>query len=336
VQPVIAFQDPLGQLPPPASTFAGEVDSLFYFLVWVSLASFGLILAALLYSSIVHRRKTEDQPAASNVTHSTTLEVVWTLIPTVVVMVAFAWGLKGNLQQQVAPAGALQYRVEAFKWGWRFYHPGSTVVSEHLYVPVNTPVKFTMTSEDVLHSFFVPAMRAKRDVVPGVRQIVWFEATELNGPVLDAQGELQRDEYGNVKGGFDLFCAEYCGDGHSLMRRKVFVVSQEEFATKPWDKLPEDPVGRGEFYFKINCIACHSLDGSRLVGPSFKGIWEREGRLEGGASYVADEAYLRESIRNPLAKIVETYPAGVMPVFGEGQLSDEAVGDIIEWMKTLK
>lgn len=335
VQPVIAFQDPLGQLPPQASTFAGDVDELFYFLVWVSLASFGLILALLVYSSIAHRRKTPDQPPLSNTTHNTTLEVVWTLIPTVVVMLAFAWGLKGNLDQQVAPADALQYRVEAFKWGWNFYHPGATTASEHIYVPVNKPVKFTMTSRDVLHSFYVPAMRAKRDVVPGVKQIVWFQPTVENGPLLDGAGQPQTDDFGNLIGGFDLFCSEYCGDGHSVMHRKVYVVSQEQFDEKPWDLLPEDPIGRGEFYYKLNCVACHSVDGSRLVGPSFLGLWGREGRHTDGNAYTADEAYIRESIRKPMAKVVEGY-APVMPEFTEAQLSDEAVGDILEWLKTLK
>lgn len=342
VHPVIAFQDPLGQLPPQASTFAGDVDALFYFLVWVSIASFTLILSVLVYSAIKHRRKTADQPPASDVTHNTTLEVVWTLIPTVVVMFAFAWGLKGNLHQQVAPGDALQYRAEAFKWGWRFYHPGSTVASEHVYVPVDTPVKFTMTSDDVLHSFYVPAFRTKRDVVPGVRQIVWFEATQVNGPVLDPNGNLMTDEYGNVLGGYDLFCAEYCGKGHSLMHRKVFVLSEEDYAKRPWDVLPDTPVGRGEYYYGVNCKACHTTDGTSGVGPTFQGIWGREERFSDGSSYTVDEAYIRESIRDPQAKIVQSPPGkfygppSPMPQFGEGQLSDEAIGDIIEWMKTLK
>lgn len=339
---MIAIQDPLGQLPPPASTFAGDVDSLFYFLVWVSLASFGVILAALVYSSVVHRRKTPDQAPVSNVTHNTTLEVVWTLIPTVVVMLAFAWGLKGNLAQQVAPADALQYRVEAEKWSWRFFHPGSTEVSQHLYVPVNKPVKMTMTSADVLHSFFVPAMRVKRDVVPGVRQIVWFQATELNPPVLDANGELAVDEFGNVQGGYDLFCAEYCGDQHSTMRAKVFVVTQEEFDAKPWDKLPDDPIARGEYYYRVKggCSACHYSDRDDiLVGPSFRGLWMREGRLKDGSSYVADEAYILESIRQPNAKVVAGDRWGdvsPMPAKSEQDLSAQEVGELIEWIKTLK
>jgi cytochrome c oxidase subunit 2 len=314
---LISIQDPLNQLPPPASNFAGEVDGLFYFLFWVSVFFFALILGLLVYSAVKHRRRTPDQPAASNVTHNTPLEVVWTLIPTIILMVIFAWGFKGNKDQLVAPADALQFRAEAWKWAWAFYHPDSQTAAEELYVPLGEPVKITLTSRDVLHSFYIPAFRIKRDVVPGVKQMVWFTPTEL--------------------GDFDIFCAEYCGDGHSLMRRKVHVVPPEVFhaTPPPWPEVPDDPVAAGEYYYRINCIACHSLDGSKVVGPTFQGVWMREGKLESGESYVADESYIRNSIRNPMAQIVQGY-APAMPVFTEAQLSDEAVGNIIEWMKTLK
>jgi len=177
---LILPQDPLGQLPPAASTFAGEIDGLFYFLFWISVFFFALILGLLVYSAVKHRRKSIEQPAASNVTHNTPLEVVWTLIPTIILMVIFAWGFRGNQDQLIAPADALQYRVQAQKWSWTFFHPdSSTPVANEVWVPRGKPVLFRMTSSDVLHSFFIPAFRVKRDVVPGVQQLVWFEATEV-------------------------------------------------------------------------------------------------------------------------------------------------------------
>ena len=312
----ISIQDPLNQLPPPASNFAGEVDGLFYFLFWICVFFFTLILGLIVYSAVKHRRRTPDQPAASNVTHNTPLEVVWTLIPTIILMVIFAWGFKGNKDQLVAPADAHQYRVVAYKWAWEFFHPDSNTATPELWVPLNEPCKFTLTGRDVLHSFYIPAFRVKRDVVPGVKQIVWFTPTQL--------------------GEFDLFCAEYCGDNHSMMRTKVHVVTREEFDTRPWPEVPDEPVAAGEYWYNLKCIACHTLDGSQRVGPSFQGIWMREGKLASGESYVADEEYIRNSIRNPWSQVVEGYPPQGMTVFNEADLSDESSGHIIEWMKTLK
>lgn len=319
MKPLIAFQDPFGQLPTPASTFAGDVDGLFNFMFGVSLFFFGLILAILVYSAVVYRRKTDDQLAASNVTHNTGLEVVWTLIPTVIVMVIFAWGWKGNLDQQKAPADALGYNVQGYKWAWKIWHPGMTGASDfaanEMWVPVNQPVRVTLTSEDVLHSFYVPAFRQKRDLVPGLRQLVWFQPTRV--------------------GDYDLFCAEYCGDQHSAMRGVVHVVSEEEYAAAPWKPdIPEDPVARGEYWYKqIGCMACHSVDGSKLVGPTYKGIWGRKGRFTDGTEYVVDRDYVYESIREPMKHIVEGYPPGMAPYSAE-ILPDEAIDDIIAWFKS--
>ena len=318
---MIAFQDPLGQLPPQASTFAAEHDALFYFLTWVSIGSFALILGLLIYSSVRWRRKTPDQPAASDLTHHTMLEVVWTLVPTVIVLVVFAWGFKGITVQQVAPADARKYRAEAYMWGWDLYHPGEQTGSEDLYFEIDKPALVQLTSRDVLHAFFVPAFRIKRDVVPGFRNQVWFQPTRL--------------------GVYPLYCAEYCGDNHSFMHRKVHVVSAAEYAKRPWNVLPETPEGRGEYYFRVKgCLACHSTTKDlRIIGPSYFDIWMRKGRLAGGAEYTADEAYIKKSIREPNADIVlgdPPYPPGLMPPFDAASLPDAAIDDIIAWMKTLK
>ncbi|MGE0142455.1 MAG: cytochrome c oxidase subunit II [Planctomycetota bacterium] len=315
---MIAFQDPLGQLPPPASTFAADHDALFYFLTWVSLGSFALILGLLVYSSIRWRRRSEDQLAASDVTHNTKLEVIWTLVPTVVVIVVFAWGFKGVLPQQVAPADARKYRAEAFTYGWNLYHPGETTKSETLYFEVDKPALVSLTSQDVLHAFYIPAFRAKRDIVPGFRNQIWFQPNRI--------------------GEYTLYCAEYCGTGHSLMRKTIHVVSAEDYAKKPWNVLPETAEGRGEYYYKLNgCAACHStMKDVRLVGPSFHGLFGRQGRFDDGSSYTADEAYITQSIRDPHSQVVESYTKGLMPVFTEAQINAEQLADLITWIKTLK
>ncbi|MFO1054193.1 MAG: cytochrome c oxidase subunit II [Planctomycetota bacterium] len=315
---MIAFQDPLGQLPPQASTFAADTDALFYFLTWVSLASFALIVFLLIYSSIRWRRKTPDQPAASDVTHNTRLEVIWTLIPSVIVIIVFAWGFKGIKPQQVAPSDARKYRATARMWGWDLYHPGAQKSAGELWFEVNKPAMVQLTSEDVLHAFFIPAFRIKRDVVPGFRNQIWFEPTLI--------------------GDYTLYCAEYCGTNHSQMRRIVHVVSAEDYAKKPWDVLPKTPEGRGEYYYNNKgCLACHAHVANALpgVGPNFWGIYGRKGRLADGSEYTADDAYLTESILYSQNKIVQGFgPPSLMPSFAT--TPKDEVEDIIAWMKTLK
>ncbi|MEO0478150.1 MAG: cytochrome c oxidase subunit II [Planctomycetota bacterium] len=308
-------------LPPAASTFAEDVDPLFEFLWIVCGFFFLLILAILAYSVVRYRRKRLEQPAASNVTHHTTLEIVWTLIPTVILMVVFAWGWKGNLKQSVAPPDALRYDVQAFQWGWSIYHPGAIRGSKDIWVPAGKPVQFVMTSPDVLHSMSIPAFRAKRDVVPGSRQILWFQATE------DMVGES-----------FRYYCTEYCGQGHSVMNGMVHVVSQAIYDTQPWAQVPEDPIEAGEYFYNTyGCSACHSSNGVAGSGPTFQNIWMREGKLSNGENYVADEAYIKNSVRNPDSQIVAGYPTGLMPkTWGDESGMPEADLDIIiGWMKSI-
>ena len=315
---MIAFQDPLGQLPPQASTFAADHDALFYFLTWVSIGSFALVLGLLVYSAVRWHRKTPDQPAASDVTHNTRLEVIWTLVPAVIVIVVFAWGFRGIQPQQIAPADSRQYRAEAYTWGWDLYHPGATQSSGELWFEIDKPARVQLTSRDVLHAFYIPAFRIKRDVVPGFRNQIWFQPTRL--------------------GDYTLYCAEYCGDLHSQMRRVVHVVDAATYAKEPWNVLPETPEGRGEYFYRMKaCVGCHGIaaDSPTVIAPTFFGIFGRKGRLSDDAEYTADEAYLRESIRNSTAKIVKGYQP-LMPIFDPNSLSDDNIGDIIAWMKTLK
>ncbi|MCA8955214.1 MAG: cytochrome c oxidase subunit II, partial [Planctomycetes bacterium] len=198
---VPAAQDPQKpdqhwQLPVKASSFATEHDQLYTFVEWINYVFFFGIMAVLFYSVVRYRRRREDQPPASTSTHNTAMEVTWTVIPLIVVMVIFALGWKGYAEMSLAPGDSLQFEVSARRWEWSFKHPGhDEFYTRELWVPVNRPCQLTMSSRDVLHSFYIPAFRVKRDVLPGRYQTLWFKPTMV--------------------GDYHIFCTEYCGDQHS-------------------------------------------------------------------------------------------------------------------------
>lgn len=328
--------DAFGQLPVLSSTFE-HVDGLFYFTYVVCIFFFVLILAVLLFSCVKYRRKTWDQPAASNTTHNTPLEVVWTVIPLIIVMVMFAWGFKGCLDMTTEPHEATRnrYKARASQWAWQFTYPNHPVPSAgEVWVELDKPVSFLLESTDVLHAFFLPSQRVKRDVIPGRFQSVWFTPTRL--------------------GTFHLFCAEYCGNDHSRMYAKLHVVTAEEFAKAPWakweDSTPELAAKSAEAIYKVRCSSCHSLDGSKLTGPSWKGLFVKEGDkivgrkrevIENGAKkeIQVDEAYIVESILDPKKKLVAEDPfwkGGMNPDFADlGAEDNRRIKALIEYMKQL-
>jgi cytochrome c oxidase subunit 2 len=319
------MQDPLGQLPPDASTFAGDVNGVYYLCLAICAFFFFLVTGILAYSVLKWRRRRPDQPPASMTTHNTALEVTWTLVPLVILMVMFAWGWKGALHMTVAPADSLQYQVVGQQWEWQVTHPGSPgpVINE-MWVPVNRNVKVSLYSNDVLHAFFVPAFRVKRDVLPGRYQMVWFNATRLS----------PRDPETGKSLGYPLFCAEYCGTNHSYMIARVHVVTQEEWDTRPWEIMPTEPLELGEFIYQRRCKSCHSTDGSEVVGPSFKGVWGKEEEMADGTKVTVDEAYVTESIKQPEARKVKGYEDKSMSLFPD--INDTQIAGIIEYLKTLK
>lgn len=314
--------DAYGQLNKLASTF-GHVDGLFYFTYAVCIFFFVLITGVLLYSMVFHRRKHPDQPALSNVTHNTPLEVVWTIIPLIIVMVMFAWGFAGAMDMATAPHGARQYKATAKQWNWTFNYPNDPASSyNELWLEVNQPALFLLASEDVLHAFSMPSMRIKRDVVPGRLQQVWFKPVEI--------------------GEYHLFCAEYCGDDHSKMYAKVHVVSAEDYAKRPWDQWDDaNPAAGGKSRYQSLCSSCHSTNGSPLVGPSWKGLFNKDGSGAQREVFVAgqkqtitvDEAYVIESIKKPEAKKAAGFENNAMTAFPD--LSDKEIKGIIEYMKQL-
>lgn len=318
--------DAYGQLTKLASTFS-DVDGLFYFTYAVCIFFFVIITGVLLYSVVVYRRKTFDQPAVSNVTHNTPLEVVWTVIPLIIVMVMFAWGFRGSLDMMTVPADARWYKATAKQWNWTFNYPNSAAQSfGELWLEKDKSAAFVLESTDVLHAFFMPEMRVKRDVIPGRNQTIWFHPNEL--------------------GEFHLFCAEYCGNDHSKMYAKVHVVSAEEYATKPWDKWDDaNPAKGGESVYKALCSSCHTVTGMPLVGPSWKGLFVKDasGAIVGGQREVlvngvkqtitVDAAYITESIKLPDAKKAFGFEKNNMTAFPA--LEEKKILGVIEYMKTL-
>lgn len=306
--------------PPKISTFANEVDATFYFIYWVSVFFFVLICVLLVYFIFRYRRRQEGEATPGRATHNTPLEITWTAIPLVLVVVMFYLGFVGFVDVLNPPANAMDVYVTGYKWGWNFAYPNG-VQDPELHVPVRTPVRLVLGSSDVIHSFYVPAFRTKRDAVPGRLNRIWFEATQ--------------------PGEYLALCTEYCGTGHSDMLTRVVVHPPGEYevwlekAANPYEKdgKPVPMAEVGKLFVARRCLSCHSVDGSAKIGPSFKGVWMRQTPLVGGGSLAADEEYIRESIIAPQAKVHAGYDP-VMPTF-KGQLKDKDITAIIEYMKEL-
>ncbi|ARA93522.1 cytochrome c oxidase subunit II [Rhodothermaceae bacterium RA] len=302
-------------LPEQASTLAPEIDALFYFVKWVSLIIFVGVVAAMLYFMFKYRRRdAAERPVP--VKESKLIEISWVVVPTILVLIVFVWGFQGFIKLNVAPPEAYQITVRAKKWLWEFEYPNGTTTVGEVHVPVGRPVRLNMSSEDVLHSFFVPAFRVKHDVLPNRYTSVWFEATRADT--------------------FQVFCTEYCGTQHSGMLAKVIVHPEAEF--REWlnsgggnfDEMPLPEYG-AVLYQQQACNSCHSVDGSRIVGPSFQGLYGAERRLADGSTVVADDNYIRESILQPQAKIVEGYP-NVMPA-SYGSLNERQLSALIAFIQ---
>jgi len=307
-------------LPRQGSTTAAGVDSLFHAVTWISIFFFALITTVMLYFVWKYRARPGHE-ATPSTDHNRPLEITWTVIPLAIVIWIFWEGFTGFLDLATPPQNAYEIQVLGQKWKWLFTYPNG-VVDDNLHVPPGEPVRLVMTSQDVIHSFYVPDFRIKHDAVPGRYDKAWFQAT--------APGEYQ------------IFCAEFCGTSHSDMLAKV-VVHTSRGAFDRWlsdagnfiDKLPPDKLWEGglKLFNQRGCRQCHSADGTTGIGPSFKGIWGHEQPLKGGGSAIVDENYLRESIVNPQAKIVAGFEP-VMPTF-QGRLKDKEITAIIEYIKTL-
>lgn len=301
-------------LPERASTLAGEVDALFLFLVAVTIFFVLLIAAAIVFFMIRYRRRKAADVGAP-IHGSTRLEIAWTAIPLVIVLFLFAWGAKVFFAISRPPADAVEYYVVGKQWMWKFQHPDGRREINELHVPVGLPVKLTMTSEDVIHSLYVPAFRVKADVLPDRYTTVWFEATR--------------------PGRYHLFCAEYCGAEHSVMGGWVHVLTPSDYE----DWLAGEGAGPSllasgeELFTQRACNTCHRTDTS-VRAPLLAGLFGTEVKLKDGSTVVADDNYLRESILNPAAKVVDGYEP-IMPTY-QGQIGEEELVQLIIYVKSLE
>lgn len=297
--------------PESASTTAGRVDALYLFLVLVSTIMTALIFITLMIFAVKFRRRRGQ--SAEQIEGSNILELTWSLIPFGVFMAFFVWGAVIYFQERTPPQDATEVYTVAKQWMWKFEHiEGQREINE-LHVPVGRDVKLIMTSQDVIHSFYVPAFRIKQDVLPGRYTTMWFHATK--------------------PGTYHVFCAEYCGTQHSGMIGSVVVMEPRDY--EAWmsggGSQPLAVTGQ-QLFSELGCITCHRSD-TQGRGPNLVGVYGKPVLLEDGRSVMADENYIRESILDPGAKIVKGFKP-VMPTF-QGQVSDEQLSALVAYVKSL-
>ncbi|HEY2171055.1 MAG TPA: cytochrome c oxidase subunit II [Candidatus Angelobacter sp.] len=298
--------------PEQASSMAGQVDALYLFLVLIT-TFFSLLIAILiLFFAIKYRRTPERQ--AEQIHGSTLLEIIWTVIPLGISMVIFVWGAVIYYHMERSPSNPLEIYGVGKQWMWKFQHPGGQREINTLHVPIGRDVKVTLISQDVIHSFFVPAFRVKQDVLPNRYVFTWFKATQT--------------------GTYHLFCSQYCGTKHSGMVGQVVVMTPEDYAT--WlasGKAEGSLASLGEKAFQqYGCTTCHRPD-SGARGPNLEGVYGRPIRLTDNRVVLADDNYIRESILEPNAKVVSGFQS-IMPTF-RGVVSEDEIIAITEYIKHL-
>jgi len=299
--------------PEQASSVAGEVDALYLTLVALTVF-FGTLISALLVYFAIRYRKASRVDRLNPIHHSLPLELTWSIIPLGITMIIFGWGASLYFHIYRPPDDAMPINVVGKQWMWKLQHINGRREINELHVPVGRAVRIMLTSEDVIHSFYIPAFRVKVDAVPGRYNQVWFKPTK--------------------PGRYHLFCAEYCGTKHSRMIGWVHVMEPSDFqAWMGGATAGLSPVAAGETLFtNLGCATCHAADDTGR-GPSLKGIYGRAVRMTGGEIVTADDNYLRESIVEPMAKQAEGYKP-VMPTF-KGLVTEEGVMQIIEYIKSI-
>jgi len=300
--------------PDQASTFAWQVDLLYFYLIVVSIAFSIPIVLAIIFFGIKYREK-EKFATPEEMHGSIALETTWSIIPFIVSMTIFLGGAIVYYNQYRMPDDAMEIYVVGKQWMWKLQHETGQREINELHIPVGRKIKLTMTTEDVLHDFFVPAFRTKADVVPGRYTYLWFEATK--------------------PGKYHLFCAEYCGLNHSGMGGYVYVMEQRDFDN--WlsgNVSGQTPVemGRDLFENKLGCASCHA-GGPAQRGAKLEGIFNHDVKLVGGQTIKADEEYIRNSILNPGSQVVEGFQP-IMPTF-KGQVTEEQLVALVAYIKSL-
>jgi cytochrome c oxidase subunit 2 len=299
--------------PERASTIGGEVDALFLFLLGVSVFFVTLIAGSILFFAVRYRRSHRaeyPQPIVGLLK----LEIFWSVVPLMLTLVMFAWGADIFFRVQTPPREAMEISVVGKQWMWKAEHPSGQREINELHVPAGRPVTLRLISEDVIHSFYVPAFRLKEDVLPGRYTTLWFEATE--------------------PGDYHLFCAEYCGTKHSEMVGRVVVLNPADYQRWLAGRLDVQPTSlRGEWAFqRLACQSCHGASDDVRRGPALAGRFGEPVQLSNGQTETFDAAYVRESILKPQEKLVAGYPA-IMPTY-QGQISESEILAIIDYLKS--
>ncbi len=350
-----------GSLPPAASEAAHSWNELYYFLIGICAVFFVIVIVPMVFFAIKYRARPGVK--ASSIAHNTPLEILWTVLPTILVMIIFVWGWVAyeKLETKIPP-DAMEVRVTAQSWAWNFQYDDGKTTTNQLFVPVGKAIKLLITSKqtDVLHSFFVPNFRIKKDAVPGMYNKTWFKA--------------------DIVGQHQIFCAEYCGAGHSAMLAKVIVLDEERWKIWKWGgkiEMPppvgivsEDVVDEGQHTslppknmtaalpptgfqdIKLNskvieegrslietrgCVSCHSSEKSSSknpYGPSFYHLFGKKVILDNGENALVDENYLWESINEPHRKVVKGYENILMPSYA-GQFTEDEMWAMISYIKSL-
>ena len=305
-------------MPEAASSEAGRTDALFNSILYLSIVFFVLVVGAMLIFVIKYRRRGEPRQTAG-IHGNLKLQVAWGVIPAIGLLFVFTRGFGAFISGAVPPGDAIDVQVTAKKWSWTFGYPNDGIDTNNLVVPVGRPVKLTLSSADVTHSFYVPAFRIKRDVLPKRDTVAWFQADK--------------------KGEYPILCAEYCGARHSHMVARVIVKSEKGYMD--WIDSGGGLLGKGmssadfgKLLFKQKgCTACHSVDGSKLTGPTLLGKYGTREPMADGTTALVDDDYLRQSITDPNARVVKGFSA-VMPTFA-GRLKEKQLSAIIDYIKSL-
>ena len=307
------MQPSIPLFPEQASTMAARVDNLYFFMVATS-GFFAVLVTLLVIAFAIRFRRRSPDGVGEPIHGSLALELIWTGIPFVLAMVMFVWGASVYFALARMPDEALDIYAVGKQWMWKFQHREGQREINELHVPVNTPIRILMTSEDVLHDLYFPSFRTKIDAIPGRYTQLWFNATDV--------------------GTYHIFCAEYCGTRHSGMIGRVVVMPQNEYEAWLGGGATEGTLAqRGEKLFsQFACITCHRAD-SQGRGPLLNGVFGHAVSLASGNTVIADAAYVRESILNPTAKVVAGF-APIMPTF-QGQVSEEQLLALTEYIKSL-
>ena len=298
--------------PPEASQIAPEADALFFFLVLISLVGLTVVVLLIVgFSVLYHKRR---HPQAVQIEGSTLLETTWTIIPLGLFLIVFVWGALVYFRIYTPPANAMDIYVVGKQWMWKAEHPGGQHEIDALHIPAGVPIQLTLISQDVFHSFSIPAFRVKREAIPGRYTSVWFEATQV--------------------GTYHLFCSQYCGTNHSQMIGWIYVMTPDNY--KKWLQNSTSGVSlaqNGERLFaSLSCNACHNTQ-PNARGPNLVGVYGSQLTLQNGETVTADDAYLRQAILDPAQHVTQGYTP-IMPTY-QGQISEDGVIALVEYIKNL-